>query len=53
MKSYLLALFLVISISLNAQDYKLEGNEVKIEKPVLFETASDKQIGRASCRERV
>ena len=42
MKSYLFALFLVISISLTAQDYKLEGNEVKIEKPVLFETASDK-----------
>ncbi len=42
MKSYLFALFLGISLSLTAQDYKLEGNEVKIEKQVLFETAADK-----------
>ena len=38
----LLAFLLVISVSLTAQEYKLEGNEVKIDKPVLFETASDK-----------
>lgn len=28
--------------SLQAQDYKLDGNEVKISKPVLFETGSAK-----------
>jgi OmpA-OmpF porin, OOP family len=42
MKMQLLTFLLAISVSLTAQEYKLEGNEVKIDKPVLFETASDK-----------
>jgi OOP family OmpA-OmpF porin len=42
MKIYLFAVLLLISGSLFAQDYKLEGNEVKITKPILFETGSDK-----------
>lgn len=37
--SILLALFVITGY---AQDYKLEGNEVKISKPVLFETGSAK-----------
>ena len=42
MKFYIPVLFLLISLSSVAQDYKLEGNEVKIEKQILFETGSDK-----------
>ncbi len=42
MKSYILVFFLLTSFSSMAQDYKLEGNEVKIEKQVLFETGTDK-----------
>ena len=30
-----------LSFTLQAQDYKLEGSEVKISQPVLFETGSD------------
>ncbi|MEP7256333.1 MAG: OmpA family protein [Ferruginibacter sp.] len=40
MKLYILGFFLLISFSLVAQDYKLEGNEIKIEKQILFETGS-------------
>jgi OOP family OmpA-OmpF porin len=42
MKFYALAFFLLMNFSSQAQDYKLEGNEVRISKPVLFETGSDK-----------
>ncbi|NOT91313.1 OmpA family protein [Ferruginibacter sp.] len=38
MKYCLLFLFTFLNIAAFAQDYKLEGNEVKIEKPVLFES---------------
>jgi OmpA-OmpF porin, OOP family len=42
MKYYLFFLFSCASLFAVAQEYKLEGNEVKIEKPVLFETGSAK-----------
>ncbi|HAO47353.1 MAG TPA: OmpA family protein [Ferruginibacter sp.] len=42
MKRNLLFLFLLFGLAVHAQDYKLEGNEVKMEKQVLFETGSDK-----------
>lgn len=42
MKSFLTILLASFAISLQAQDFKLEGNEVKISKPVLFETGSAK-----------
>jgi OmpA-OmpF porin, OOP family len=42
MKLYALVFSLLISFSSIAQDYKLEGNEVKISKPIVFETGSDK-----------
>jgi OOP family OmpA-OmpF porin len=42
MKLYIFGIFLLTTFSSVAQDYKLEGNEVKIEKQVLFETGSDK-----------
>jgi OmpA-OmpF porin, OOP family len=42
MKFYTIVFFLLISFSSIAQDYKLEGSEVKISKPVLFETGTDK-----------
>jgi len=42
MKIRLLAALLLICGTLKAQDYKLEGNEVKIIEPVVFETGSDK-----------
>ena len=42
MKCYVTMLLAFFAISLQAQDYKLEGNEVKISKPVLFETGSAK-----------
>ncbi len=42
MKAYILGFFLLTSFSSMAQDYKLEGNEVKIEKQILFETGTDK-----------
>jgi OOP family OmpA-OmpF porin len=42
MKYCLLFLFTFLNIASFAQDYKLEGNEVKIEKPVLFESGSAK-----------
>lgn len=42
MKKYLLAALLFCTVSAAAQDYKLEGNEVKITKAIVFETGSDK-----------
>lgn len=42
MKYCLLFLFNCTSLFAIAQDYKLDGNEVKIEKPVLFEAGSAK-----------
>ena len=48
MKSYILGIFLLTSFSSMAQDYKLEGNEVKISRPVLFETGSDKLTGEST-----
>jgi OOP family OmpA-OmpF porin len=42
MKSFLTILLASFAITLQAQDYKLEGSEVKITKPVLFETGSAK-----------
>lgn len=42
MKLYILGIFLLMCFSSVAQDYKIENNEVKIEKQVLFETGSDK-----------
>lgn len=40
MKWSLTILLAAFAIALQAQDYKLEGNEVKIAKPILFETGS-------------
>lgn len=40
MKLCFTILLAFVAIGLQAQDYKLEGNEVKISKPVLFETGS-------------
>lgn len=42
MKLYLLCIAVFVSLASAAQDYVLEGNEVKLNKPVLFETGSDK-----------
>jgi OOP family OmpA-OmpF porin len=42
MKIYLLFTFLLTGMSSTAQDYTLEGNEVKITKQILFEAGSDK-----------
>jgi OmpA-OmpF porin, OOP family len=42
MKSFLTILLASFVFTLQAQDYKLEGNEVKIYKAVLFETGSAK-----------
>ena len=42
MKLFILSLLLFVCSTLFAQEYKLEGNEVKIEKQVLFETGTDK-----------
>ena len=42
MKWLITILLASFAITLQAQDYKLEGNEVKITKPVLFETGSAK-----------
>jgi OmpA-OmpF porin, OOP family len=42
MKLFLTILLAFFAITLQAQDYKLEGSEVKITKPVLFETGSAK-----------
>lgn len=40
---WLFMIFLISSFTtMQAQDYKLDGNEVKISKPVLFETGSAK-----------
>lgn len=40
MKSYIPGFFLLMSFSSMAQDYKLEGNEVKISRSILFETGN-------------
>lgn len=42
MKWLFLSALSLFSIVLHAQDYKLDGNEVKITKQVVFETGSDK-----------
>jgi len=42
MKLFFTIILASFAISLQAQDYKLEGSEVKIAKPVLFETGSAK-----------
>lgn len=42
MKLFLAVLLVSLSFALHAQDYKLEGGEVKITKPVLFEAGSAK-----------
>jgi len=42
MKWYFTIILAFFATSLQAQDYKLEGNEVKIAKAVLFETGSAK-----------
>ncbi len=42
MKWSLIVLLSFFSLAAHAQDYKLEGNEVKLAKEVLFETGSDK-----------
>lgn len=42
MKWFLTILLASVAVTLEAQDYKLEGSEVKITKPVLFETGSAK-----------
>lgn len=41
MKPLLILFFLMTGASLYAQDYKLEGNEVKIQKEILFKTGTD------------
>ncbi len=47
MKTILSFLLSVIAITTNAQDYKIENNEVKISKPILFESGTD-QLKSAS-----
>lgn len=42
MKIIITAFFAFMSLFVSAQDYKLEGNKVKIRKQVVFETGSDK-----------
>jgi OOP family OmpA-OmpF porin len=42
MKLYLLYIAVCVSVSSLAQNYVLEGNEVKLNKPIVFETGSDK-----------
>lgn len=42
MKWNLVILFALFTPATYAQEYKLEGNEVKISKQILFETGSDK-----------
>ena len=42
MKLFFTILLATFAINIQAQDYKLEGSEVKIAKPVLFETGSAK-----------
>jgi OOP family OmpA-OmpF porin len=42
MKKFVLAVILFCAVNVNAQDYKLEGNEVKIAKEIVFETGTDK-----------
>jgi OmpA-OmpF porin, OOP family len=40
--------FLIALFQTQAQDYKLEGNEVKLEKQILFETGTDKLKAESS-----
>ncbi len=42
MKLFLLCIAVCASVSSLAQNYVLEGNEVKIKQPIVFETGSDK-----------
>ena len=42
MKGYLFTALLFCTLTAAAQDYKLEGNEVKIAKEIVFETGTDK-----------
>ncbi len=42
MKPVLILFFLLTGSFIYAQDYKLEGNEVKLQKEIVFETGSDK-----------
>jgi OmpA-OmpF porin, OOP family len=42
MKQYLLFAFLLCTLTTAAQEYKLEGNEIKITKEIVFETGSYK-----------
>lgn len=43
MKKLLISVcFLIVLFQIQAQDYKLEGSEVKLEKQIMFETGSDK-----------
>jgi OmpA-OmpF porin, OOP family len=42
MKWFLTILLASFAFTLQAQDYKIDGNEVKIAKPVLFETGTAK-----------
>jgi len=44
MKYYLTVLFTFLTVALLAQDYKLEGNEVKVSKPVLFKPESNEAL---------
>jgi OOP family OmpA-OmpF porin len=41
-KHFLFTLLIMLAAAATAQDYKLEGNEVKIEKQIVFESGSDK-----------
>ncbi len=42
MKQLLLFCLMLSAVATTAQQYKLEGNEVKMDKQILFETGSDK-----------
>ena len=42
MKYTLQAFLLLFNLAVNAQDYKIERNEIKIEKQIQFQAASDK-----------
>jgi len=42
MKLYILVFLLIKSMLLNAQEYKLDGNEVKTETQIQFQTGTDK-----------
>ncbi len=42
MKAYFFAVLLFSTFTTTAQDYKVDGNEVKIAKEIVFETGTDK-----------